>query len=109
MGASPPQQSHARTAFLERERAEWRKQVEDPKRSRVAGVFGDGPTVEEPTELDDYIEDEVSEEGTWSADDELQAKTKHLREAIDRNDSYEVVPGSTAGGLRLTTTWVMAI
>jgi hypothetical protein len=112
MGASPPQQSHARTAFLERERAEWRQQVEDPKRSRVAGVFGDGPTVEEPTELDEFIEDEseeVIEEGSWSADDELQAKTKHLREATDRNDSYEVVPGSTAGGLRLTTTWVMAI
>jgi hypothetical protein len=51
----------------------------------------------------------VSEEGSWSADDELQAKTKHPREAIDWNDSYEVVPGSTAGGLRPTTTWVMAI
>ena len=112
MGASPEPQSHARTAFLERERAERRQQVEDPKRSRIAAVFGDGPTVEEPTELDDYFEEEkeeVSEEATWTAEEELQAKTKHLREAIDKNESYEVVPGTTQGGLRLTTTWVMAI
>ncbi len=113
MAFTPPPQSHARTAFLERERAEWRQHVEeDPKRARVAAVVGGGPTVEDYINIDEYSEgppDDPSEEGTWTPAEELEAKTKHLREAIDGNDSYEVVPGGTAGGLRLTTTWVIAI
>jgi hypothetical protein len=79
---------------------------------KVANVTGAGPTVEEPMDTDEYHFDEFdipSEPGMWTADDELNAKTKHLREAIDGNDSYEVVPSDTKGGLRLTTTWVVAI
>ena len=114
----PQPVSHARQAFLEREREAWRNHVtedEETKRARVAGVYAHGPTVDDIVDVEDYYdlldEDETEDFSSWTADDEAKAKTKHLRDVIDFNDSYEVVDDKfdTTGYLKLTCTWVTAI
>ena len=110
--------SHARQAFLEREREAWRNHVtddEEVKQARVAGVYAHGPTVDDIVDVAEFYdlldEDESEDVGAWTAIDEAKAKTEHLRDVIDYNESYEGIDDkfNTEGYSKLTCTWVTAI
>ena len=118
MESAPRPASQARTAFLEKERENWRNVADsDDKRQKVSAVYGGGPVVEDEMlegylsgeTFDEQLVEEIDEE-TWTPEQESEAKWRHLTDVIDANDSYVVVPEAEAvGGIKLTVTWVMAI
>ena len=82
-------------------------------------IIGSGPTVDEQPltidfedEIEDYslqhLEDEyLEEEITWTPEEEYEAKTKHIHDVIDANDSYDVISTSEKGSAQcISTTWV---
>ena len=93
--------SPARAAFLERERAAWREESEQPSsKARIAAVWAAGPTVDEDNMMEGFIVDDPldedsigQEERSWTEDEELEAKFKHLKEVIEANDSFEIKIG----------------
>jgi hypothetical protein len=96
-------------AVHEEVRKEWRTKAEEHS---VSAVYG-GHTVDE--ELEEHYIDEgmISEDTTaCSAEQEYEAKMKHMTDVIDKNDSYDVVSKSTQrepGALFIDATWVMAL
>jgi len=72
-----------------------------------------GPTVDEdpPEESDDWVDDEGEEPGNFPEQDVIAAMEKHLRDVIDKNESYDVILPEqvTKTTQKMDCRWVLAV
>ena len=103
---------------MERERAAWREESEQSgSKARIAAVWAAGPTVDEESFLEDLIpkEPEINDTDgggrqTWTEEEELEAKLRHLKDVIEASDSFDVIGKDEKGdALVLSITWAGSV